>query len=288
METATQPQAATQLTDSLSYIDQQVAQVLQISIPPNVSVGNLQLDVQSTKQEALYWQQSLRGAIVTVLQQVITLNTDFAALAKSVNTLPQDQLVALVQKFQQQTGELATNVGGVGGLIGHFRACMAANSSALSSDLQLVQQQIQAQQQQMQQLQQQIQAQQEKIDYYRNNPFLLVLLGLTIVGLIVVLQQMQSEEQSINDEMRQIAETQQALQPLMESTGPINSMITGIGTLDQGVVSLNTAVSEAKNTLDQLTDLTVARAIIAADVATVAQGLAEAAQIADEVLGLPS
>lgn len=280
--------ASTLAADSLVIIDQQVATILGLNVPFVPSVSSLQPDVTRTQQEAHSWPATLRAGVVQALQAVEQLPASLTALVAAAPGLPTAQLVARVQAVQQQAGQAAANTTGISGAVGQFRAGMSANIGALTGDLSAVQQQIAQQQQQIAQLNQQINAQQQKIDYYKDNPWLLIALGLTIVGLIVVLQQMQAQQQQIAQEEQQINQTMQALQPLLQSQGPLASLLAGIDGLAQGLLSLNTAVMETSNALNQLQDLTVAPAIIVADLQTIVQTAQQAAAIAQQILGTSS
>jgi|GEM_PF-3478004 len=285
---AARPLITSPAADSLAAIDAQVAAVLALSIPPDVQVGSLQQDVQNTQNEAKDWTNSLRGAVSQALEQVVSTSTGFASQVAAVGSMSQDDLTAFIQGFQQQVGALANTVSGVGGLIGNYRACLDACSGALATDLKAVNQQITTYQQQEQNYQAQMAAQQAKIAYYESHPWLLVLAGLTIAGLVAILVDMQEADAQISEESQQIAKIEQALAPLLQTTGPVTMLMTGVTYLTDGLLNLHTAVVEASNTLDQITDLTVARAIIEADVETVAQSLDQAATIANQVLGNPS
>jgi len=275
-------------TSSLATIDQQVASILGLSVPFVPSVSSLQPDVTRTQQEAHLWPATLRVGVVQALQGVEQLPATLTALVAAAPTLPTAQLVAQVQAVQQQAGQLASNTTAISGAVGQFRASMAANIGALTGDLSAVQNQIQQQQQQMASLNAQINAQQDKINYYKNNPLLLIALGLTIVGLIVVLQQMQAQEQQISQEEEQIDQTMQQLQPLLQSQGPLAALLAGIDGLTEGLQTLNMAVMETSNALNQLKNLTVAPAIITADLQTIVQTAQQAAGIAQQILGNPS
>jgi len=275
-------------TGSLAAIDQQVASILGLSVPFVPSVGSLQPDVARTQQEAHLWPATLRAGLVQALQGVEALPATLTALVAAAPGLPTAQLVAQVKTVQQQAGQLASTTAALSGAVGQFRASMAANIGALTGDLSAVHNQIAQQQQQMASLNAQINAQQDKINYYESRPWLLALLGLTIVGLIVVMKQLQAQEQQMGQEEQQINQTMQQLQPLLQSQGPLTALLASIDGLTQGLQTLNTAVMETSNALNQLQDLTVAPAILAADLQTCVQTAQQAAAIAQQLLGNPS
>jgi conjugal transfer/entry exclusion protein len=161
---------------------------------------------------------------------------------------------------------------------------MDADTSTLGTDLNAVNQQIAALQQQMQQLQQQVQAQQAKIQYYQDHPWLLVLEGLTIVGLFETLQDMLSAEQAAAQGMAQIQQIQNTLGPLMQGVGPLRALITSVTGLSGGLINLDTAIDEAGNAIGQLPTGQVPDVVFVAELQTLSENFAQAQQIAEEIL----
>jgi chromosome segregation ATPase len=254
---------------------------------PPVPEGSLQTDLQKTKNDASVWPNGLRAEVISTMQQLVAFAGSFQQQVQAIVSLDGPELAklpAVMAALQGQVATLAAQVKKAAADVGAFRATLDADTSTLGADLNGVNQQIAALQQQMQQLQQQVQAQQAKIQYYQDHPWLLVLEGLTIVGLFETLHDMMSAEQAAAQGMAQIQQIQNTLGPLMQGVGPLRALITSVTGLSGGLINLDTAIDEAGNAIGQLPTGQGPDAVFVAELQTLSENFAQAQQIAEEIL----
>lgn len=262
------------VNSSLKGIDAAIASIESTQIPA-IPGNNINNDYAKLKTDANVWPQTLKSQLTQVLNQLDQSIDQFKANEPSIATADRNTQVNQVKAIQSQFTTISNAIQSVNNDVDAFYQNIGNDNSLVKADYQNIVNQVNSLQTQAGNLEQKIQAQQKKIEYYKKNPWKLILDGLTIIGLIDDLNDLISNSKAIDKEIDSIKSIEAQLNVLNQVTGPVANLVTYSNNLGLGLVSLHTNIAESINTLTQLQDLTIAPAIVAADLSTLLQELTD-------------
>jgi hypothetical protein len=275
--------AAQMTADSVGAIDQQIGAAAAIHVDP-AALPRLAGDLANLNRTLAQWPQTLRAQVAQTLRTV--LNNDIGALRDwpGVNQQDQSALLSFARLLQGVVGSGATAIGQLGNAVAPFRTAIDASVSTLDTDLKAVSDQLTAEQQTVAALEAQVRQQQNRIQYYRDHPWKLILDGLSIVGLIEDLNNIINADNQARAALSRLQQAMPQLQQLAAARGPLLSLSMAVTGLGGGVANMQTAIAQIGNTLNGIVQQPPLPAILAAQLGAIVEDLTSADGVINEML----
>lgn len=281
--TASATPAAQLAADSISTIDAQLAAADRFNVDPGAVPGLAQ--AMTGLQAALsQWPRTIRPVAVQLLQSA--LSVDEAALAgwSAVDTTDGAALLAYARSLASAVSASAGSVAQLENRLIPFREAIDGANSALQTELSTASQQLAADRQSIVALQHQAQAQEAVIDRYRQDPALMILEGLSIVGLILELKTIVGDEAQARQTERRLALAGQQMAQFMAVRGPLTSLSVAVTGLIGSISNMQAGIEQISGSLTQLTAEQPIPGILAAQLEQIVEDLSSADGIIRQIL----
>jgi DNA repair exonuclease SbcCD ATPase subunit len=275
---------ATQMAaDSIGVIDEQIRAAGAIHVDA-AALPSLSNDLGALNRTLQQWPQQLRALAVETLRGALNLDTAVLQNWPRINQQDQGALLNFARVMQQYVNNASGAIGRLQTALAPFRTAIDQSVSTLQGDLRTVSNQLAAEQQMANMLEQQVQQQQDRINYYNSHPWQLILDGLTIIGLIRDLQNINNAENEAREALSRLRQIEPQLQQLSQARGPLLGLSLAVAGLGGGVGNMQTAIAQVANQLNGILQQPPLPAIMAAMLGAAVEDLSAADGIINEML----
>jgi hypothetical protein len=275
--------AAQMTADSIGAVDQQIQAAAAIHVDP--VVPGFAEDFATLNNALAEWPRTLRPLTINTLTGALAEDTPVLQNWGTINQQDQNALVGFATLLQAATSNISGSLGRLGGAVAPFRTAIDNSVSRLQSDLKTLSTQLAVEQQQAATLASEVNQQMQRIQYYRDNPWQLVLDGLSIVGLINDLNTIINASNQARAALSRLQQIEPQLQQLGAARGPLLTLSVAATGLGAGVSNVQTAITQVGSSLSDILQTPPLPAILSAQLGAFVEDLTTTNGIIHEVLG---
>lgn len=272
------------VADSIGAIDQQIVALQAVHVDSN-AIPNLSSDLSRLDSLIEQWKNNLRSVMIDDLSEALLLNSKISTIWASVDQQNSEAMLTFAEKLKLLISAEDDTVLRLSAAVVEFRTAIDQSVASLQIDLNTVSEKLNSELNIVQMLRSQVQKQQEKIDYYKRNPWKLILDCVSIIALIEDLQNIIESENQAQSALSQLQEVQRQVQSLADTRSSLLGLSIAMTGLSGGISNVQTAISQIANTLNDILQEPPILVILSAQLNTMVEDLSTAQKIMAEILG---
>lgn len=275
---------STRLTvDSVGAIDQQIAAVRAIQVDASVVPG-LAADLADLDQTLALWDASLRSLVLDTMTSIVFLDDNLESVWAATPRDDDAAMLSFARQLQAQVAVENSDVVYLNQQLAPFNQGVDQAISRISADLAVIDRELANARDRAQALSQQVADAQARIHYYETHPWELLFAGLSIITLIMDMNDIIKAMNQANQALTDLEKVQIQIAQLSEARGPLLGLSLALVGLSGGISNMTTAIQQVAAALDSILANPPLTPILAAQLGAMMQDLARSEEIANEIL----